>query len=288
MEETKQEYRYPVVLSIAGSDSCGGAGIQADLKAISALGAYAATAITAITVQNTCGVRAVHPVPVEFVRGQIEAVMEDLHPDAVKIGMVADAAIIRAIADELRRHPVPVVVCDPVMVSTSGHRLIEDEAVSVIRDELFPLCTLITPNLPEAEVLTGHRITSVKEMHKAVRDLRRWGDYAVLLKGGHIEGTSAMTDLLLMPDADEPMVLESPRVGTRNTHGTGCTLSSSIAALCARGLPLSEAVRSAKHYVAEGIRQGADVYVGEGHGPLNHFFAPVKMEKMRMKHYRDE
>lgn len=271
-------FSYPTVLSVAGSDSSGGAGVQADVKTISALGAYAATAITAITVQNTLGVQAVHPVQADVVGAQMEAVMSDLALDAVKIGMVGDASVIRAIARQLRRHPVPMVICDPVMVSTSGHRLMSGEAMEALVDELFPLCTLITPNLPEAEALLGCRIRTSDEMEGAIYDLCQWGTYAVLLKGGHLEG-EVMADFLLMPDADEPLAFQSPKVDTPNTHGTGCTLSSAIAALVARGQSLPEAIRQAKQYVSEAIRQGADVRVGHGHGPLNHFFFPLPLKK---------
>lgn len=275
---TNKVFSYPVMLSIAGSDSCGGAGIQADLKAASALGIYAATAITAVTVQNTLGVQAVHPIPTDVVAGQIRAVVEDLHPQAIKIGMVSEVPIIRAIADELRRASVPTVVYDPVMVSTSGHRLIADEAVEVIKHELFPLCSIITPNLREAEALLDTPIRSIDDMKREIHRLRRWGNYAVLLKGGHLEGEE-MADLLLMPGEDESLVLRSERVDTPNTHGTGCTLSSAIAALVAGGLSLSEAVRQAQAYVSQAILHGADVSVGHGHGPLNHFFSPLPLKK---------
>lgn len=274
----RELFVYPTVLSIAGSDSCGGAGIQADLKAASALGVYAATAITAVTVQNTLGVQAVHPIPPEVVAGQIAAVVDDLSPQAVKIGMVSEVPIIRAIAGELRRTPVPTIVYDPVMISTSGHRLIAEEAVEVIKHELFPLCTLITPNLREAEVLLGRPIPTFDDMKREIHHLRQWGNYAVLLKGGHLEG-EVMADLLLMPDTDECIVLQSDKVDTHNTHGTGCTLSSAIASFVARGLQLPEAVAKAKEYVSMAISQGADVKMGHGHGSLNHFFSPLPLKK---------
>lgn len=271
-------FSYPAVLSVAGSDSCGGAGIQADLKTISALGAYAATAITAITVQNTRGVQSVHPVSPDVVAAQMRAVMDDLRPQAVKIGMVSSAEAVCAIASILRSHPTSAVVYDPVMASTSGHRLMSDEAVEVVKAELFPLCTLITPNLHEAEMLTGESFKTLDDMKEKIFHLRRWGNYAVLLKGGHLEG-NIMADLLLMPDADECLLFQSEKVDTPNTHGTGCTLSSAIAALVAQGFSLPEAIRRAKGYVSEAIRQGADVRVGEGHGPLNHFFSPLPAKK---------
>ena len=268
--------RYIPVLSIAGSDCSGGAGIQADMKTISALGGYAATAITAVTVQNTCGVRAIHPVPADIVSGQIAAVMEDIRPQAVKIGMVNDVAVIRAIVQALRACRPPVVF-DPVMVSTSGHRLIEDEAISLITAELMPLADLITPNLKEAEVLCGMPVRTVADMQEAAARLLRYGCRAVLLKGGHLEGGD-MTDLLLMADEPSPRLYTSPRVESRNTHGTGCTLSSAIATLLAQGEPLPEAVEKAKEYVWQGILHGKEVEIGAGHGPLNHFFAPIPMK----------
>ncbi len=274
-------FSYPMVLSVAGSDSCGGAGVQADLKTISALGAYAATAITAITVQDTRGVKSVHAVPSEVVAGQIKAVMDDLCPQVVKIGMVNDVRTVRAIASVLRCCPQTTIICDPVMISTSGHRLVTEEAMEVVKTELFPLSSLITPNLREAEALVGKTFDTLDDMKAQIRLLRRWGNYAVLLKGGHLEG-NIMADLLLMPDADEPLLFQSEKVDTPNTHGTGCTLSSAIAALVAQGFSLPEAIRRAKGYVSEAICQGADVRVGEGHGPLNHFFSPLPLKKFSL------
>lgn len=272
-------FSYQTVLSVAGSDSSGGAGVQADVKTISALGTYAATAITAITVQNTLGVQAVHPVPANVVAGQIKAVMDDLCPQVVKIGMVNDADTVCAIASVLKLYPQVTIIYDPVMVSTSGHRLIAEEAVEVVKAELFPLCSLITPNLREAEALVEKPFDTPDDMKTQISLLRQWGNYAVLLKGGHLKG-GEMTDLLLMPDADEPLAFQSPKVDTPNTHGTGCTLSSAIASLVAQGHSLPEAIRQAKHYVTEAIRQGANVRVGYGHGPLNHFFSPLPLKKI--------
>lgn len=269
--------KYPCILSIAGSDCSGGAGIQADLKAISALGGYAATAITAITIQNTQGVSGIHAVPPAFVRGQIEAVMDDLHPDALKIGTINDTEIVQVIAECLRRYQPRFVVFDPVMVSTSGHQLIEDEAIEAITQELMPLATLITPNLSEAAVLTGHPILTIEDMEKAAKELLRYGSEAVLLKGGHLEG-NLMCDVLQIAQENTPRRFASEKIDSRNTHGTGCTLSSAIATLLAQGYPLAEAVCRAKAYVSEGIRAGKDVHVGEGHGPLNHFHAPLPLQ----------
>lgn len=268
--------KYPCILSIAGSDCSGGAGIQADLKTISALGGYAATAVTAVTVQNTTGVRAVHAVPPVYVRGQIEAVMEDIRPDAVKIGMINDEEIVKVIAECLRKYRPRHVVFDPVMVSTSGHKLIEDDAAGALKKELFPLSTLITPNLSEAEVLTGRHINKVEEMKAACLELLKWGCGAVLLKGGHLEG-GQMYDVLQTAEEATPRVFTADKIESRNTHGTGCTLSSAIATFLALGCDLSQAVERAKAYVTGGINAGKDVHTGEGHGPLNHFYAPVPM-----------
>lgn len=268
--------KYPCILSIAGSDCSGGAGIQADLKTISALGGYAATAITAITVQNTTGVRAIHAVPPLYVRGQIEVVMEDIRPEAVKIGMINDVEIVKVIADCLRRYRPRFVVFDPVMVSTSGHKLIENSAISALTRELMPLSSLITPNLNEAEVLTGHPINKVEEMRAAAPELLKFGCEAVLLKGGHLEG-GKMCDVLQMTGEDEPHLFVSDKIESKNTHGTGCTLSSAIATFLALGYDMPQAVERAKAYVTGGINAGKDVHIGEGHGPLNHFYEPVPM-----------
>lgn len=269
--------KYPCILSIAGSDCSGGAGIQADLKAISALGGYAATAITAITVQNTTGVRAIHAVPPVYVRGQIEVVMEDIRPDAVKIGMINDVEIVKVISSCLRKYQPRFVVFDPVMVSTSGHKLIEDDAISALTRELMPLSSLITPNLSEAEVLTGHPINKVEEMKAAAPELLKFGCGAVLLKGGHLEG-GKMCDVLQIAGENEPYLFVSDKIESKNTHGTGCTLSSAIATFLALGYEMPQAVERAKAYVTGGINAGKDVHIGEGHGPLNHFYAPVPMK----------
>ena len=271
-------FHYPVVLSIAGSDSCGGAGIQADVKTISALGAYAATAITAITVQDTRGVKSIHPVPADVVASQVRAVMDDLHPDAVKIGMLGNASIVRAIAGELRHRQITTVICDPVMASSAGEAMMDEEALEAMKHELFPLCTLITPNLREAEVLAGRTFTNVEEMKNGIRHLCQWGNHGVLLKGGHLEGDD-MVDMLLVPPASDPLMFTSTRIQSRNTHGTGCTLSSAIAALCAEGVELPDAVRQAKEYVRQAICQGSDIYIGKGTGALNHFFSPLPLKK---------
>ena len=264
------------VLTIAGSDCSGGAGIQADIKTISALGAYAASAITAITVQNTLGVTGIHPVPPEYVKGQIEAVMTDIRPRAVKIGMINDVKIIEVIADAIQKFRPRFVVFDPVMVSTSGCKLIEDDAITALTTRLMPLATLITPNLSEAQVLTGITVNDRQSMQAAAQELLKLGSQAVLVKGGHLEG-GRMYDLLQVRNESEPHLFAADKVNSSNTHGTGCTLSSAIATYLALGNPLVTAVEKAKQYVWQGILTGKDVHIGEGHGPLNHFHSPQAM-----------
>lgn len=263
-------------MSIAGSDSCGGAGIQADIKTISALGGYAATAITAVTAQNTCGITAIHPIPPEVTAAQIEAVMSDLRPRAVKIGMVNDAATAEAIAEVLLRRRPEFVVLDPVMVSTSGSKLIDDDAIDVITRRLMPIATLITPNLNEAQALVQAELCTVEDMQQAARQLLRYGSRAVLIKGGHLQGAQ-MCDVLQVNGEHECHFYTSPKVESRNTHGTGCTLSSAIATRLALGDTLTAAIQRAKSYVFQGIKAGKDIHIGEGHGPINHFYAPVPL-----------
>ena len=267
---------YPCVLTIAGSDCSGGAGIQADIKTISALGAYAASAITAITVQNTCGVTGIHPVPPSYVKGQIEAVMDDIRPQAIKIGMINDTKIVEVIAEMLQKYQPQFVVFDPVMVSTSGCKLMEDEAIEAITTRLIPLATLITPNLSEAEILAGQKICTVEEMQRQAKEMLKLGCRGVLVKGGHLEG-GRMSDVLQVSGEEAPHLFAAPKVDSRNTHGTGCTLSSAIATYLALGETVTDAVEKAKQYVYKGIEAGKDVCIGHGHGPLNHFYSPVPM-----------
>lgn len=268
--------KYHNVLTIAGSDCSGGAGIQADIKAISALGGYAASAITAITVQNTCGVTGIHPVPASYVKAQIEAVMTDIKPSAIKIGMINDVEIVKAIAESIKEYKPKFVVFDPVMVSTSGCKLIEDKAIEAIKEELIPLSTIITPNLSEAMVLTGDSISDAASMTAAGNKILESGCGAVLIKGGHLEGND-MCDVLCIKGENTPYIYTASKISSKNTHGTGCTLSSSIATYLALGETLQEAVRRAKDYVHKGILNGKDVCIGSGHGPLNHFYSPVPM-----------
>ncbi|ACB34470.1 phosphomethylpyrimidine kinase [Leptothrix cholodnii SP-6] len=274
-------HRYARVLSIAGSDSGGGAGIQADLKTMSALGCFGMTAITAITAQNTVGVRAIHALPAEVLAAQIDAVVEDIGVDAVKIGMLHDPAVVRVVAAAIRRHGLKQVVLDPVMVATSGDRLIAAETVAVLVAELFPLVTLITPNLDEAELLLGRPIGGIDALEDAARALLALGAPAVLLKGGHLAGERVQDLLLSGPDA-APLRLESARIASRNVHGTGCTLSSAVACHLALGLglDLAEAVQAARRYILGAIAAGAAVRTGAGHGPLNHGHAPVATHRL--------
>ncbi|MDE2616847.1 MAG: bifunctional hydroxymethylpyrimidine kinase/phosphomethylpyrimidine kinase [Burkholderiales bacterium] len=272
---TRNDKHYPRVLSIAGSDSGGGAGIQADLKTFSALGCYGMTAITALTAQNTQGVRGIHGVPPEFLAAQIDAVLEDIGADAVKIGMLHAPEIVRVVAQAIRKHRLQHVVLDPVMVATSGDRLIAEETVSVLVKELFPLATVITPNLDEAELLLGHKIAGIAGLEPAAKELLALGAPNVLLKGGHLQGDEVV-DLLLQPGRD-PLRLASARIASKNVHGTGCTLSSAIAAHLALGHALEDAVRLARAYILGAIAAGAEVRTGQGHGPLNHGHAPVVM-----------
>ena len=267
--------RYARVLSIAGSDSGGGAGIQADLKTCAALGCYGMTAITAITVQNTLGVSGIHSIPLDTVRGQIDAVVEDIGVDAVKIGMLATPEVVSVVADAIRRHGLQNVVLDPVMVATSGDRLIVPETAQALVNELFPLATVITPNLDEAALLLGRGIDGIPALDAAVADLLAMGAPAVLLKGGHLNGDVVMDVLGQQGQAAADYLrLQSQRIATHNGHGTGCTLSSAIASYLAQGLALPEAVAQARQYILGAIEAGADVYTGQGHGPLNHGYAP--------------
>jgi hydroxymethylpyrimidine/phosphomethylpyrimidine kinase len=259
------------VLTIAGSDSGGGAGIQADLKTFSALGTYGASVITALTAQNTRAVTAIHDVPPEFVAAQLDTVFDDIDFAATKIGMLSRPEIIDAVADGLTRHGAANIVLDPVMVAKSGDRLLRPEAIAALKARLLPLVTVITPNLPEAAVLLDLEAPQDEAgMIDAAAGLRELGPKAVLLKGGHMAGKDSVD---VLDDGDEPLTLVAPRVATANTHGTGCTLSAAIAALLARGLPLREAVREAKAYVTGAIRAADRLSVGHGHGPVHHFHA---------------
>ena len=263
---------YQRVLTIAGSDSGGGAGIQADIKTISALGCYAASAITAITVQNTVGVRDVHTVPTPFIEGQIDAVLEDIGADSIKIGMLASGEIVGCVAGMLRKYGIRNVVLDPVMVSTSGHRLIEEEAIEALKQELIPLARVITPNIPEAEILLGgEKLGGQDALPAAARRLSEQLGVSVLLKAGHLT-EEKLVDYFYNAETQTLTELPSVRIHTLNTHGTGCTMSSAFAAFLAKGCPLDEAAREAKDYINKAITAGADYEIGHGHGPVHHFF----------------
>lgn len=272
------KFEYPRVLSIAGSDSGGGAGIQADLKTFSALGCFGMTAITALTAQNTCGVRAIHGVPPDMLRDQIDAVIEDIGADAVKIGMLHSPEIVHTVAQAIDRHRLRNVVFDPVMVATSGAVLIGNAAVDVLVRELFPRVLLITPNLDEAALLVGRPLNSAQDMEQAAQDLLNKGALAVLLKGGHLPGDTVID--LLMTASGETVWMQAPRIHSPNTHGTGCTLSSAIASHLALGASLVEAVQHARLYVREALQAGAPVRTGKGSGPLNHGHAPMVMRQL--------
>jgi hydroxymethylpyrimidine/phosphomethylpyrimidine kinase len=258
-----------IAVTIAGSDSGGGAGIQADLKTFSALGVYGASVITALTAQNTRGVTGIHDVPADFVTAQIDAVYSDLQVNATKIGMLSQPAAIEAVAAGLERHKVTNVVLDPVMIAASGDRLLAPEAIDVLRRVLIPRATLITPNLPEAAALLDEpEAQSEGEMEKQARQLLALGAKAVLIKGGHANGAESV-DFLVQPNTVARLAAE--RIPTTNTHGTGCTLSSAVAAGLAKGQSLADAVRDAKAYVTAAIAASGKLHIGQGHGPTHHF-----------------
>jgi hydroxymethylpyrimidine/phosphomethylpyrimidine kinase len=254
-------------LTIAGSDSGGGAGIQADLKTFAAHGVYGTSAVTAVTAQNTLGVTAWEAVSPGLVTAQIEAVASDIGADAVKTGMLANAAIVAAVADAVRRLSLRHLVVDPVMIAKGGDRLLEAAAVDAIRTELLPLAHVVTPNIPEAEVLSGMEITSVAGMREAGRRILALGPDVVLVKGGHLGGESSIDVACTLKAAE---ALTAPRIATVHTHGTGCTLASAIAANLARGETALDAIRHAKEYVTNAIRHAPGI--GAGHGPLGHFW----------------
>lgn len=278
MNKTIQRH-YPRVLTIAGSDSGGGAGIQADLKTFSALGCYGMTAITALTAQNTMGVQAIHAVPPEFLKAQLQSVIEDIGVDAVKIGMLHSPEIVEVVAWAIQYYQLPHVVFDPVMVATSGDPLIAKDTISVLIEKIFPLVSIITPNLDEAALLLCHAIDNESELIPSANALLKLGARAVLLKGGHLPGDQVI-DVLTQATQQPELKLLSKRIASDNVHGTGCTLSSAIAAHLALGQPLTQAVKMAREYILGAIEAGAHVKTGEGHGPLNHGYAPKTMYKI--------
>ncbi len=268
--------RYLRLLTIAGSDSGGGAGIQGDLKTFAALGAYGMSALTALTAQNTCGVRAIHSVPAAFLKAQIEAVMDDIGVDAVKIGMLHTPEVVEVVAWAIDHYGWSQVVLDPVMVATSGDRLIAAETVQVLVRELFPRASVVTPNLDEAALLIGRAIPNAEALAAAADALLALGARAVLLKGGHLPGLAGQDVVDVLAQAAVPQQRYSAaRINSRNLHGTGCTLSSAMAAYLAQGLALPDAVAQARNYVRAAIQAGAELRLGAGCGPLNHGFAPL-------------
>ena len=270
---TDETFQYLRVLTIAGSDSGGGAGIQADLKTIASLGCYGMTAVTAITAQNTLGVTAIHGVPPEILKAQLQAVLDDIGVDAVKIGMLHSPEIVEVVAWAIDHYKLDKVVLDPVMVATSGDTLVGQDTVKVLVRDLFGRACVVTPNLDEAALLLGHPIASIAALDQAAVDLLALGAQAALLKGGHLAGDE-LVDVLAQPN-HALVHLQSRRIDSRNVHGTGCTMSSAIACFLALGLELPEAVAQARDYILQAIAKGAPVRTGKGHGPLNHGHAPI-------------
>lgn len=268
--------RLPTALTIAGSDSGGGAGIQADLKTFQALGVYGASAITALTAQNTLGVQGVLAIPPAFVAAQIDSVLDDIGADAVKIGMLADAGIVEAVADRLIAHDVTTLVVDPVMIAKGGDALLAPEAQAALIARLLPLATVVTPNLHEASALLGWPVRTLDDMVAAATAIHALGPAAVLVKGGHTvtaEGDPSEDSIDVLYDGRDHRTFRAARIETRNTHGTGCTYAAAIAAELAKGQPLAAAVAAAKGYITEAIRYGADAHIGAGHGPVDHAWA---------------
>ena len=262
---------YRRVLTIAGSDSGGGAGIQADLKTISAIGCYGMSVITALTAQNTRGVTGIHAVPPAFAAEQMTAVFTDIGADAVKIGMLYSAELIEVVATRLQTYEAKNIVLDPVMVAQSGDKLLQDDAIEAIKKHLMPLADVVTPNIPEAEVLLNRKLQSAEDMHQGAKALAEYGSQSILIKGGHLTENDS-TDLLYLFSEDRFVTLKGERVQTRNNHGTGCTLSSAIASYMARDHDIEAALKKAKSYITQAIKAGAGYTIGQGHGPVHHFF----------------
>ena len=267
----KTPKEYCKVLTIAGSDSGGGAGIQADLKTFSAIGCYGMSVITALTAQNTRGVTGIHAVPPDFAVQQIEAVFSDMGADAVKIGMLYSAELIEAVAAALKKHGARKIVLDPVMVAQSGDKLLQDDAIEAIKTHLMPLADVVTPNIPEAEVLCGRTLEQRSDIESAAETLARHGSRSILIKGGHGDQNES-TDILFLANEKRFVNLTAERIETTNNHGTGCTLSSAIASYMAKGNDIEPAVQKAKTFMNQAITAGAAYKLGHGHGPVHHFF----------------
>lgn len=276
--KTEVEKRYHRVLTIAGSDSGGGAGIQADLKTIGANGCYGMSVITALTAQNTVGVSGIHGIPIDFVRLQLDAVLTDIGTDAVKIGMLFSPELIETVAEQLKKFDVSNIVLDPVMIAQSGDKLLQDEAIDALKKHLIPMADIITPNLPEASVLLGREITALDMLSAASKELCDLGCTNVLIKGGHLMGQES-DDCLYLGDTGEMIFLPAKRIETHNNHGTGCTLSSAIAAGIAKGEDVVKAVRGAKEYITGAIAAGASYSIGQGNGPVHHFYQFEQIEQ---------
>ncbi|MCD7973160.1 MAG: bifunctional hydroxymethylpyrimidine kinase/phosphomethylpyrimidine kinase [Candidatus Azobacteroides sp.] len=277
----KKEVRYPSALTIAGSDSGGGAGIQADLKTFSAIGVYGTSVITSITAQNTQGVRKVEVLSSEIIQAQLEAVLDDIRIDAVKTGMLPTPEIIKLVSSVINHYKLKTVIIDPVMVATTGARLSAASTVDTFRKELFSRITLLTPNIPEAEALSGISITEEKDMYKAADKMMEMGCKSILIKGGHFTTTNS-TDILFRMD-QPPVRFSAQRIHTGNVHGTGCTFASAITAYMALGNKLEEAIEKGKKYIENAIIAGADIITGKGAGPVNHFFCPEILKPVNKK-----
>ena len=267
--------KYVSTLTIAGSDSCGGAGLQADIKTMSALGCYACSVVTAVTAQDTTGVRCVVDMSADLVERQLRAVMCDIRPSAIKTGMLGDADVVATIADTLSSFPRVPLVVDPIIAATSGDSLMQQGTLQMLIDRLIPLASLLTPNLPEAETVAGMSIRSAGDIHKAAQRILDFGCQAVIIKGGHASGKTKTDWLFTQSGVIKSFSAQT--ITTLNTHGTGCTLSAAITAYLARGLDLVCAVDKGKRYLSQAIKAGAEVTTGHGHGPLNHFFHPQKL-----------
>lgn len=268
---------YTVILSVAGSDSGGGAGIQADLKTFSALGAFGTTVITAITAQNTLGVTAIQSISANVFEQQLEAVLSDFSVSAVKVGMLHSPEIVEILVSMLKKYPPSYLVVDPVMIATSGDSLILESTVERMKTLLFPMASIITPNLKEASILLNHKVETLEDMKIASRELLTFGSRSVLVKGGHLEGKT-ITDVLHIQNELQPHCFETDWIDSQNLHGTGCTLSSAIATYLAFGYSMKEAVALAKNYVYNAILNAKVINIGHGHGPLNHAFSPEKLK----------
>lgn len=270
-------YKYPSVMTIAGFDGSGGAGIQGDMKTIAALGCFSTSVLTALPVQNTTGVKSIFPIPEQVVKAQMKAVLDDIFPGAIKIGMIHTGVIMETITCVLKEYPKVPLVFDPVMIATSGHLLMEDATIQTIIEKLFPLADIITPNIDEAAVLAQMKIETLEDMHLAGEKIKALGCHSVLLKGGHLK-TSQLTSLFFSEEGTVH-AFHSEKQETQNTRGTGCALSSAIASYIALGKTLLEAVTLGQEYVWQAIYQGRDARMGKGNGPLNHFFDPQKLIK---------